>query len=161
MTLVVEFQGVTASVAEHCRRLGLPANRIYKRMWQGWPIERALSVPIVPRASRKAEPAPDATAASDDGREFATAALVTVAEPEPPRPLARPFVARALPPKLDVQPISAVPALPRGTVAAVAEARALIQFLADLLDAPETLPLRRAALRSSCANWLQRFGGAA
>jgi hypothetical protein len=50
MTRVVEFQGITASVVEHCKRLGLQPRRIYHRLSIGWPVERALSEPIVPRA---------------------------------------------------------------------------------------------------------------
>jgi hypothetical protein len=159
---VIEFRGVRATLAEHCRRLGLPSNRVYGRLHLGWPIERALSEPIVPRGkNRDAAPATNgAVAHDDDGREFATVAPATVAEPDPRPPLSRPFVDRTPHPKLEVQPARTVAALPRGTVAAVAEAAELIQFVADLLQAPETLPLRRADLLERCRGWLVRGGAA-
>lgn len=42
----VNYRGTTASVAEHCRRLGLNRASVKNRLHNGWTIEQALSEPI-------------------------------------------------------------------------------------------------------------------
>jgi hypothetical protein len=163
VTKLVEFQGISASVADHCRRLGLPSNRIYNRLSNGWKIERALSEPILPRGGRRTAAPPAEAVADDDGREFATVAPVAVAKLEPPPPLSRPFVDHTPHPKLDVQPLRTVPVLPRGTVAAVAEAARILRFVEDLIRSGSVSGAASQALRADCRAWRERFanGGAA
>jgi hypothetical protein len=145
VTNVVEFQGVSASIAEHCKRLNLPSNRIYNRLSKGWAIERALSEPIMPRAARK------------------RVAAVTACASRPDMPCGYQEALGVPPPPGEIRPLQTRRVLPPGTIAAVAEAARLLQFVEDLLSAPETLPLRSQALRADCRAWRERFakGGAA
>lgn len=43
--LILEYQGITASLAEHCERLGLTYSTVFSRLNRGWDAEKALSKP--------------------------------------------------------------------------------------------------------------------
>jgi hypothetical protein len=51
-----------------------------------------------------------------------------------------------------------LPAATGNVANALVRARGIIQLVADLLDAPEALPLRRATLREQCGDWLRDHG---
>ena len=50
---VVTFKGITCSLVEHCRRIGLHYPTIKNRLCNlGWSVEDALSVPIRPKRAK-------------------------------------------------------------------------------------------------------------
>lgn len=47
---MVTFRGERLALAEWCERLGLPRDTTKKRLDAGWPVEKALTTPVRPKA---------------------------------------------------------------------------------------------------------------
>lgn len=47
---LLTFDGETLSLAEWCERRGMPSDTVRKRLEAGWPVDRALTAPVRPKA---------------------------------------------------------------------------------------------------------------
>jgi hypothetical protein len=139
----VDWNGEQRLLNDLAREHGLMPETVRYRLQHGWSLAEAITTRSQKGARRIAAPSQlGPTWSGVDPRNQASG------QPQAAAPA-------------DLQPIRCRPVLPVGTVAAVAEAADIVQLTADLLEAPETLPLRRADLLERCRGWLQRVRGGA
>jgi hypothetical protein len=144
----VDWNGEQRLLNYLARENGLMPETVRYRLQHGWSLVEAITTRSQKGARRIAAPA-------------AQDAIVCASRPDMPCGYDDALGTQQPAAPAEIQPIRCRPVLPRGTVAAVADAAEILEFVADLLQAPETLPLRRADLLERCRGWLQRVRGGA